>query len=198
MYTVHFIDRARIGKHILSSYPDGETQRPTLPRVRTEPILPVGRGGPRERLRSTASAPVLSLTHTYGSIHPPDTIPSIDIRPYPPDLPVHPDVDLESGFEVLITKRHWWSRQKQGIVPRVPSEVTWRIHKKSQYALFMTILLSSWTNALLVFVPIGITLHFVDSSPIVDFVTNFLAIIPLAGVIAHELAIYRWELIGCL
>jgi Ca2+:H+ antiporter len=43
-------------------------------------------------------------------------------------------------------------------------------------------MLSSWLNVLLVFIPVGIALHFVNVNPTVVFVMNFLAIVPLAGV----------------
>jgi len=44
------------------------------------------------------------------------------------------------------------------------------------------IITSSWANVLLVFIPIGIALHFADVKPWVVFVTNFLAIVPLSDV----------------
>lgn len=60
----------------------------------------------------------------------------------------------------------------------------------------------SWINLMLVFVPIGIALHEVDSvSRIVVFVLNFLAIIPLAAMLSfatEELALYVGETLGGL
>lgn len=47
------------------------------------------------------------------------------------------------------------------------------------------ILLSSWLNVLLVFVPVGIAVNFSGASPTVVFVMNAIAIIPLAGLLSH-------------
>ncbi|KZF21991.1 hypothetical protein L228DRAFT_247601 [Xylona heveae TC161] len=48
------------------------------------------------------------------------------------------------------------------------------------------VLLSSWVNVLLVFVPVGIAVHFIPNmSPKVIFAMNAVAIIPLAGMLAH-------------
>jgi Ca2+:H+ antiporter len=46
-------------------------------------------------------------------------------------------------------------------------------------------LLYSWINALLVFVPVGIAVHFAHLSPVIVFTMNALAIIPLAGLLSH-------------
>lgn len=60
----------------------------------------------------------------------------------------------------------------------------------------------SWINVLLVFVPVGIALHFVPGiSGTLVFVINFIAIIPLAGMLAYateELALYIGEVLGGL
>lgn len=42
-------------------------------------------------------------------------------------------------------------------------------------------ILNSWINVLLVFVPVGIAVHFVDVDPSIVFAMNAIAIIPLAG-----------------
>ena len=47
------------------------------------------------------------------------------------------------------------------------------------------ILLSSVINVLLVFVPIGIAVHFVGMSAGIVFAMNAIAIIPLAGLLSH-------------
>ncbi|KAF3907035.1 hypothetical protein AA313_de0202122 [Arthrobotrys entomopaga] len=62
-------------------------------------------------------------------------------------------------------------------------------------------LLSSYVNIMLVFVPVGIALHFTSVSPIVVFVMNFLAIIPLAGTLSfatEEIALRTGETLGGL
>ena len=46
-------------------------------------------------------------------------------------------------------------------------------------------LLHSWINALLVFVPIGIAVHAAGLGPEIVFAMNAVAIIPLAGLLAH-------------
>jgi Ca2+:H+ antiporter len=46
-------------------------------------------------------------------------------------------------------------------------------------------LLHSWINVLLVFVPIGIAVHLAHLSPEIVFAMNAVAIIPLAGLLAH-------------
>ncbi|KAF2482964.1 Sodium/calcium exchanger protein-domain-containing protein [Neohortaea acidophila] len=59
----------------------------------------------------------------------------------------------------------------------------------------------SWINLLLVFVPAGIALHFSGVNRVVVFVINFIAIIPLAGMLAYateELALYIGEVLGGL
>lgn len=60
-----------------------------------------------------------------------------------------------------------------------------------------TIILSSYVNLLLVFVPIGIASHFVWS-PTVTFIMNFLAIVPLAkllGFATEDIALRTGEVI---
>lgn len=61
---------------------------------------------------------------------------------------------------------------------------------------------ASWINLMLIFVPVGLALHNVDSvSRIVVFVINFLAIIPLAAMLSfatEELALYVGETLGGL
>jgi Ca2+:H+ antiporter len=53
------------------------------------------------------------------------------------------------------------------------------------YRVVKNVLLSSWFNVLLVFVPVGIAAHFANLSPGIIFAMNAIAIIPLAGLLAH-------------
>jgi Ca2+:H+ antiporter len=53
------------------------------------------------------------------------------------------------------------------------------------YRVVKNVLLSSWFNVLLVFVPVGIAAHFANLSPGVVFAMNAIAIVPLAGLLAH-------------
>lgn len=46
-------------------------------------------------------------------------------------------------------------------------------------------LFDSWINVLLVAAPVGIALHAVKANPIAIFVTNFIAIIPLAAMLSY-------------
>ncbi|EPQ64369.1 Bgt-3262 [Blumeria graminis f. sp. tritici] len=48
-----------------------------------------------------------------------------------------------------------------------------------------SILLSSYLNFLLVFVPVGIAVHFAGLNPIYVFAFNAIAIVPLAGLLSH-------------
>ncbi|KAH0543029.1 hypothetical protein FGG08_002637 [Glutinoglossum americanum] len=62
-------------------------------------------------------------------------------------------------------------------------------------------LFSSWINVLLVFVPAGIIVNYIHLSPIVVFIVNFIAIIPLAAMLsyaAEELALRLGETLGGL
>lgn len=94
-----------------------------------------------------------------------------------------PSIDLETGQEVPAAKRHWWQRKRRSSgARREYPENTAAAHNKTPTILLKEILLSSWANVLLVFVPVGIAMHFVNVSPTVVFVMNFLAIVPLAGV----------------
>ena len=96
-----------------------------------------------------------------------------------PQSATHPFIDLETGNEVPEPKNRWWMRKRK---EREHSTATSRAHAKTAYQLFKEILFSSVANVLLVFVPVGIALHFVHVSPTVVFIMNFLAIVPLAGV----------------
>lgn len=53
------------------------------------------------------------------------------------------------------------------------------------YVTSRMIILSSWLNALLVFVPVGIILRFLHAPPTAVFTVNALAIIPLAGLLSY-------------
>ena len=60
---------------------------------------------------------------------------------------------------------------------------------------------NSWINVLLVFVPVGIAVHFTNIPPIGIFVINFIAIIPLAAMLSYateEIALRTGETIGGL
>ena len=62
-------------------------------------------------------------------------------------------------------------------------------------------ILNSWINILLIFVPIGIAVHYAGISKVGVFVINFIAIIPLAAMLSfatEEIALRTGETIGGL
>jgi len=66
---------------------------------------------------------------------------------------------------------------------------------------FRATILGSWINVLLIFSPIGIALHFAKVDDVAIFVVNFIAIIPLAGLLSYateEIALRTGEVIGGL
>lgn len=76
--------------------------------------------------------------------------------------------------------------------------------RKQKYTLvgqLKATILNSYINVLFVFNPIGIAMHFTKVSPVMVFVTNFLAIIPLAAMLSYateEIALRTGETIGGL
>lgn len=48
------------------------------------------------------------------------------------------------------------------------------------------VLLHSWVNILLVFVPVGIVVNFTGQSAGIVFAMNAIAIVPLAGLLSHS------------
>lgn len=63
------------------------------------------------------------------------------------------------------------------------------------------VLMTNYVNVLLVFVPLGIIAGLADWSPVLQFVLNFIAIIPLASLLAfatEELAVPLGQTIGGL
>jgi hypothetical protein len=182
-----YLDRARVGKHIVGhpfTYVPSATS--SHGRSQTMPNIPHSQPHslPLEPVRKTQSSPVDGPSG-------PDAFPPPDTSSLPPG-----DTDLENGSQVSMTKHHWWQRKRTA--RREHSPVTMAAHKKSPLALFKDIMFSSWANLLLVFIPVGIALHFVPNvNPTVIFVMNFLAIIPLAGVTSQfpppSLSAISWQ-----
>ena len=75
---------------------------------------------------------------------------------------------------------------------------------KSQFTFWGQIratLLNSWINILLVMVPVGIAVEYAHINPVIIFVLNFIAIIPLAAMLSfatEEIALHTGETIGGL
>lgn len=68
---------------------------------------------------------------------------------------------------------------------------------------FRTVLVPRWLtiNWLLIAAPVGIGLHFTNVDPLVIFIVNFIAIVPLAGILSfatEEIAIRVGEVLGGL
>ena len=53
------------------------------------------------------------------------------------------------------------------------------------FLVLKEILLSSWLNVLLIFVPVGIAVKAAGVSPTIVFAVNAIAIVPLAGLLSH-------------
>jgi hypothetical protein len=64
-----------------------------------------------------------------------------------------------------------------------------QLRQNTLFKLCLEIIRSSKTNILLLFVPVGIPLYYASIHPILSFVVNILAMIPLAGV----LSLSRWD-----
>jgi hypothetical protein len=169
------LDRARVGKHIvghpLTYVPSASSSRD---RAETMPTRPPSQpySMPLEPIQKFRTFPAGDGLPPAG----PDAVPRPDTSSQAPG-----DTDLENGSQTSMTNHHWWQRKRLARKPHSP--VTMAAHKKSPYKLFKDIMFSSWADLLLVFIPVGIALHFVPNvNPTVIFVMNFLAIIPLAGV----------------
>jgi Ca2+:H+ antiporter len=62
-------------------------------------------------------------------------------------------------------------------------------------------LFNSWINVLLIFSPVGIAVYYAGINPVAVFVINFIAIIPLAGMLSYateEIALRTGEVLGGL
>lgn len=69
------------------------------------------------------------------------------------------------------------------------------------YEACKKVLFSSWMNALLIFVPVGISVQAAGVNKIIVFAMNAIAIIPLAGLLSHateSVAIEMGDTIGAL
>ena len=81
-----------------------------------------------------------------------------------------------------------------------------KVKKEQQYTFtfwgqFRATILGSWVNILLIFSPIGIAVHFAKINDVAIFVINFIAIIPLAGLLSYateEIALRTGEVMGGL
>ena len=133
-----------------------------------------------------------------------DTAASEDTGPRDRNIPSGEEGNGRAGHRLTAFLRN---RRKPKDVEnqKAPNDSDTDEPKKPQFSAWSQIrysLFNSWVNILLVCVPIGIALHFVESiNPIVVFVVNFIAIIPLAGTLSYateEIALRTGETIGGL
>ncbi|KAF3191165.1 hypothetical protein TWF788_007347 [Orbilia oligospora] len=116
------------------------------------------------------------------------------------------EAGISTGTDIKSSHAEWKARRKEFLQrekekrrderKRAEAHIDRSILGQLKAALF-----SSYVNILLVFVPVGIALHFTSVSPIVVFVMNFLAIIPLAGTLSfgtEEIALRTGETLGGL
>ncbi|KAF2680420.1 hypothetical protein K458DRAFT_407429 [Lentithecium fluviatile CBS 122367] len=82
-----------------------------------------------------------------------------------------PTTSTDGEAPAAVEKAPMPTRMKNGII---------RFGAHTKRALF-----HSWINVLLIFVPIGIAVYAADLSPVIVFSMNAIAIIPLAGLLAH-------------
>ena len=76
------------------------------------------------------------------------------------------------------------------------SQKKYTIWSQIRYTIF-----NSWINVIIIAAPVGIALSFTSVNPIVIFIVNFLAIIPLAGMLSYateEISLRTGETIGGL
>ncbi|KAK6506586.1 hypothetical protein TWF481_005044 [Arthrobotrys musiformis] len=116
------------------------------------------------------------------------------------------ETGTSSGTDAKPSHTEWKARRKQLLQQEKEKRRDER--KRAEAHIDRTVLgqlkaalFSSYVNILLVFVPVGIALHFTSVSPIVVFVMNFLAIIPLAGTLSfgtEEIALRTGETLGGL
>ena len=118
-------------------------------------------------------------------------------HPYPEDPISKP---RKRRFHGLLDKAH---KDHHGEEQVQKSETQTRKPKKT-YSLWSQIrytILNSWINVLIIAAPIGIALNFTTVNPVVVFVVNFIAIIPLAAMLSYateEISLRTGETIGGL
>ena len=115
--------------------------------------------------------------------------------------PLHP-VNGQTRQRCLNSLRP--SRQNSEDIESQSEHASEHKRKKQNFTLvgqLKATILNSYINILFVFIPVGIALHFVKVSPVVIFVMNFIAIIPLAAMLSYateEIALRTGETIGGL
>ncbi|KAH0536029.1 hypothetical protein FGG08_007078 [Glutinoglossum americanum] len=101
-------------------------------------------------------------------------------------------------------RRRFWSRKSTIGRKSDRSPTTESAKQKLKFSFWGQIratLFSSWINVLFIFAPAGIAVNFLGVSPVIVFVVNFIAIIPLAAMLSYateELALRVGETLGGL
>lgn len=155
-----FFDRAHASH---SSGPSGTGTQP--------PVLPVANEHTRHDNCKSAKPPANYIESVVDQSISPTTITGSHVtdKSSPPSpLPVPPPSGHEDGGS------------SSPIEPREKPSVAIRF-----YRICKDILLSSWLNVLLIFVPVGIALKVAKINPSVVFAMNAIAIVPLAGLLSH-------------
>lgn len=96
---------------------------------------------------------------------------------------------------------HKGKKEKNGLQREPTSNSKRAKHRFTVVGQLRATIFNSYLNVLFVFIPIGIAMHFAKVGPVVIFVTNFIAIIPLAAMLSYateEIALRTGETIGGL
>ena len=139
---------------------------------------------PNRPSNSPLSSPQNSSAHTTTSQNELNTLPSII------DVVQQPDITSNDATGVASTVRSPPTTSPQadgqGIVIEPENEKEIKKHVVVRFWLtFRSIILSSYINWLLVFVPVGIAAEAAKLSPGIIFAMNAVAIVPLAGLLSH-------------
>jgi Ca2+:H+ antiporter len=167
------VERFRTRAHVSNSHTSGASRRPTITLSNSFESHNAGQPGP----------PSVNTIDHYVSNTTSDTVADDRSSAIPPPAP--PPTSENRHGEASTT-----------IEPQGKPNILVRFYLTSK-----DILLSSYINILLVFVPLGIGLNFTQVSPTVVFAINAVAIIPLAKLLTHateSVAVSMGDTIGAL
>ncbi len=118
------------------------------------------------------------------------------------DTPMDGSEEKPHGFKGFLSKNK--KKTKTAGTKDVEYDDNGKVKPKSNFTVGNQIrntLFSSWVNVLLIMSPVGIAVHFAKIDDVAIFVINFIAIIPLAGILSYateEIALRTGEVIGGL
>jgi Ca2+:H+ antiporter len=138
-----------------------------------EPVLPItdGTSPPTTSLDEVVSEKPSHNDVAHKHKHKKNSRNAVDSAPLAAATPASHTEAAGAGAAAIEPKPPMSTRMKKGTIRFVK-------HLKNAITY-------SWINVLLVFVPIGIATHLVGLSPEIVFSMNAVAIIPLAGLLAH-------------